>query len=90
MIFDLDGTLLDTLEDLAVAANATLAHFGFPGHPVDAYRYFLLREFPFGLDGSFSLTALIKRYNSDLANDLGNLVFRTLTMIEVRGPLKKS
>ncbi len=49
---------------------------------VDVYRYFLLREFPFGLDGKFSLRALIKRYNGDLANDLGNLVFRTLTMIE--------
>ncbi len=41
VIFDLDGTLLDTLEDLAVAANATLEYFGFPGHPVDAYRYFV-------------------------------------------------
>ncbi len=41
LIFDLDGTLLDTLEDLADAANATLEHFGFPVHPVDAYRYFV-------------------------------------------------
>jgi phosphoglycolate phosphatase len=41
VIFDLDGTLLDTLEDLADAANATLAHFGFPVHPVDSYRYFV-------------------------------------------------
>ncbi|MBU0943732.1 MAG: HAD family hydrolase [Proteobacteria bacterium] len=41
LVFDLDGTLLDTLEDLAAAANATLDHFGFPGHPVDAYRYFV-------------------------------------------------
>ena len=41
LIFDLDGTLLDTLEDLAAAANATLEHFGFPVHPVDAYRYFV-------------------------------------------------
>jgi phosphoglycolate phosphatase len=41
LIFDLDGTLLDTLEDLAEAANATLGHFGFPPHPVDAYRYFV-------------------------------------------------
>jgi phosphoglycolate phosphatase len=41
LIFDLDGTLLDTLEDLAKAANATLEHFGFPVHPVDAYRYFV-------------------------------------------------
>ena len=41
VIFDLDGTLLDTLEDLVDAANATLAHFGFPGHSPDAYRYFV-------------------------------------------------
>jgi phosphoglycolate phosphatase len=41
VIFDLDGTLLDTLEDLAGAANATLAHFGFPVHPMDSYRYFV-------------------------------------------------
>lgn len=41
VIFDLDGTLLDTLEDLADAANATLAHFDFPGHPTSAYRYFV-------------------------------------------------
>ncbi len=41
IIFDLDGTLLDTLQDLADAANATLAHFGFPVHPVDSYRYFV-------------------------------------------------
>ncbi len=41
VIFDLDGTLLDTLTDLAVAANATLDHFDFPSHPVDAYRYFV-------------------------------------------------
>jgi methionyl-tRNA synthetase len=49
---------------------------------VDAYRYFLLRDVPFGLDGNFSEDSIIKRVNSDLANDLGNLVFRTLTMIE--------
>ncbi|AGF79791.1 haloacid dehalogenase superfamily enzyme, subfamily IA [Desulfocapsa sulfexigens DSM 10523] len=41
LIFDLDGTLLDTLDDLAMAANATLENFGFPAHPVDAYRYFV-------------------------------------------------
>jgi len=49
---------------------------------LDAYRYFLLRDVPFGLDGNFSQEGIIKRYNSDLANDLGNLVYRTLTMIE--------
>jgi methionyl-tRNA synthetase len=49
---------------------------------IDVYRYFLLRDVPFGLDGSFSEDAIIKRFNGDLANDLGNLVYRTLTMIE--------
>jgi methionyl-tRNA synthetase len=47
----------------------------------DALRYFLLREITFGQDGSFSYDALIQRYNSDLANGLGNLASRTLTMI---------
>lgn len=49
---------------------------------IDVLRYFLLREVPLGLDGIFSRDALIKRYNADLANDLGNLVYRTLTMAE--------
>ncbi len=49
---------------------------------VDALRYFLLREVPFGSDGSFSYDALVGRYNSDLANGLGNLASRTLTMIQ--------
>ncbi|MFN0170284.1 MAG: methionine--tRNA ligase [Bryobacteraceae bacterium] len=48
----------------------------------DALRYFLLREVVFGQDGSFSYDALINRYNSELANGLGNLASRTLNMIQ--------
>jgi methionyl-tRNA synthetase len=47
----------------------------------DVIRYFLLREIPFGSDGSFSFDALVQRYNSDLANGYGNLVSRTLGLI---------
>jgi methionyl-tRNA synthetase len=53
--------------------------FGAPGN--DALRYYLLREAPFGQDTSFSYEGLIQRYNSDLANGLGNLASRTINML---------
>lgn len=49
---------------------------------IDALRYFVLREVPFGLDGSFSLRSLVGRFNNDLANDLGNLLNRSLPLVE--------
>lgn len=48
---------------------------------LDAFRFFLLREIPLGADGNFSYKAIVQRINSDLANDFGNLVFRTSNMI---------
>jgi len=48
---------------------------------LDAFRYFLLREMQFGHDGSFSEEALVNRFNADLANDLGNLFNRSLSML---------
>jgi len=50
-------------------------------YDADAIRYFLLREVPFGQDGDFSFTALKQRYNSELANDFGNLLNRSLSML---------
>ena len=72
-----EGQKMSKSRGNVVDPNAVVAEYG-----VDAYRYFLLREVPFGQDGTFSEGAMERRYTDDLANDLGNLVYRTLTMIE--------
>lgn len=61
----------------AIDPNHIVEHFS-----VDPFRYFLMREVPFGLDGDFSIRALIHRINGDLANDIGNLLSRTQGMLQ--------
>jgi methionyl-tRNA synthetase len=61
----------------AVSPAELVERFG-----VDAYRYYFLRDVPFGTDGSISIESMVQRYNADLANDWGNLVSRLLNMTE--------
>ena len=73
------GNVIDPAQvakELAAASGADLDVC------VDAIRYFLLREIPFGEDGDFSRSSLIHRFNADLANDYGNLLNRTLPQVE--------
>jgi methionyl-tRNA synthetase len=72
-----DGEKMSKSRGNVVDPNDMATKYG-----VYAFRYFLLREVPFGQDGDFSEAALVGRINSDLANGLGNLLSRTLTLIE--------
>lgn len=71
-----DGTKMSKSIGNVVDPIGLIEEFG-----ADAIRYFLLREINLGQDGNFSRDALIQRINSDLANDLGNLLHRTLNMV---------
>lgn len=72
-----DGEKMSKSRGNVIDPNKMVETYG-----VDAFRYFLLREVPFGQDGDFSEHAMIRRVNSDLANGIGNLLSRTLTMID--------
>jgi len=71
-----DGKKMSKSIGNVIDPNTVVDDFG-----SDAFRYFVLREVPFGLDGDFSTETFVTRFNTELANDLGNLLSRVLTMI---------
>ncbi len=72
-----EGEKMSKSKGNAISPHVLLDEVG-----VDAYRYYFMREFSFGTDGNFSRATLRSRYNSELANDLGNLVSRVLAMVD--------
>ncbi len=79
--FTIDGQKISKSLGNAIDPKELLGEY-----PLDAIRYYLLREIPFGNDGDFSRDRLKERYNSELANGIGNLVSRTLALVEKNCP----
>jgi methionyl-tRNA synthetase len=76
------GFLFNRGEKMSKSVGNVIDPFALAGHyGVDPVRYFFLREVPFGQDGNYSHEAIVARINADLANDLGNLAQRSLSMI---------
>ncbi len=73
------GNFVDPIAEISGLAEASGAAWDIAA---DAFRYTLLREVPFGQDGDYSHAALVHRFNADLANDFGNLLNRTLPIVE--------
>ena len=71
-----DGEALSKTRGISIDMDTDIATYG-----VDAFRYYLLREFSFGNDGDYRPARLHERYNADLANDLGNLLNRVLGLV---------
>ena len=71
-----DGRKMSKSLGNVIDPNAVVDAYG-----ADAFRYFVLREVPFGLDGDFSAETFVVRFNTELANDLGNLLSRVMTMV---------